>query len=317
MTSPFGFTSKTDGVDDHLAAHVNALQLAADVLAKSHDGEIFNGKISISVATNDITVALKTIDGNNPSSTDPVYISIDGTVRSLTSALSITKNDGTNWFGSGGTKFATQEIDYFVYIIWDSAAVDIGFARIPYALTMADFSSTTTNEKYIASATAAGSSSLKCAVIGRFNAILSGTAAFNWSLPATQVIVQRPIFHTRRLTWVPALVGYSVDPSSAVYEYMIRDNYCEAWINEGADGTSNATNLTLTMPFTSATLTNMAWPGFGFGRDNGTALTTTVRLNLGSNSATLNALPNGASSSTWTNVNGKRIVTGYIKYAIA
>lgn len=33
MTWPFGFTAKTDGVDDHLAEHVNDLQDAADDLA--------------------------------------------------------------------------------------------------------------------------------------------------------------------------------------------------------------------------------------------------------------------------------------------
>lgn len=35
MTWPFSFTAKTDGVDDHLAAHVNAMQNATDALANS------------------------------------------------------------------------------------------------------------------------------------------------------------------------------------------------------------------------------------------------------------------------------------------
>lgn len=257
MTSPFGFTSKTDLVDDHLASHVNALQLAADVMAKSHDGEIFNGKISVSVASNDITVALKTLDGNNPSASDPVYLSVDGTVHSRTSALSITKNNGTNWFSSGGSRFATQEIDYFVYLIWDSGAIDIGFARIPYALTMADFSSTTTAETYIASATGAGSSSLKCCVIGRFNAILSATAAFNWSLPATQVIVQRPIYETRVLDWVPAWTANGsmtyTSISTDIAKYQIVGRRTKVFVRaSGTIGGTPNTTISATLPFESA-----------------------------------------------------------------
>jgi hypothetical protein len=38
------------------------------------------------------------MNGSDPSVSNPVYIRIGDTVRSITSALSVTKNAGTNWF---------------------------------------------------------------------------------------------------------------------------------------------------------------------------------------------------------------------------
>ena len=63
-------------------------------------GYMINGKIDVSVANSDLTVAIKTLSGNNPSTSEPVYVRIGDTVRSITSALSVTRNDGTNWFNS-------------------------------------------------------------------------------------------------------------------------------------------------------------------------------------------------------------------------
>lgn len=77
---------------------------------------MINGKIDVSVASSDLTVAIKTLSGNNPSTSEPVYVRIGDTVRSITSALSVTRNDGTNWFNSGSAELATFEVDYFVYL---------------------------------------------------------------------------------------------------------------------------------------------------------------------------------------------------------
>jgi hypothetical protein len=321
MASIFSFTAKADGVDDHLAAHVNALQLAADVLSGAPQGTMFNGKLSVSVASNDITVAIKTLAGTDPSTSDPVVFRIGNTLRLLTSALSVTKADGTNWFGSGGTDFATLEIDYFAYIIWDTVAapdeLDIGFARIPFGRIGSDFSATSTNEMFMATSNGTTlTANEEVEVIGRFNAILSGTAAFNWSIPATPIVINRPIYNTRRLTWAPTLAGYSANPTTTAYEYIIDNNMQKIYIREGTNGTSNATNLTVTSPFNASTVTNGAWIGIGAGFDNGAALTTPVKLNLGSGSGTISFFPTMASSATWTNVNGKRIVNAYIESPI-
>jgi hypothetical protein len=321
MTSIFSFTSKTDLVDDHLAAHVNALQLAADVLAGAPQGTMFNGKLSVTVATNDITVAIKTLAGADPSSSDPVIFRVGNTLRILETALSVTKADGTNWGNAGGTRFATKEIDWFVYIIWDTVPatdeLDIGFSRIPFALDTSYFSATTTNEKYIASANGSAlTANNECSVIGRFNAILSATAAFNWSLPATAIVINRPIYRTRPLDWVPAWTGYSADPTSTSYQYLIDNNICKVWIRETTSGTSNATSLSCNSPLTPSTITNAVWIGLGAGFDNGARLATPVRCNMSSGVATITFYPTMADNATWTNVNGKRIQNAYIEYPI-
>lgn len=296
--------------------------LAGDMNLGS-DGFLWDGKFQVTVATNNITVAIKTRAGNDPSSAEPVTIYIGGTRRRITAALSVTKNAGTNWFGSGGAPFATLEQDYFVYLGWNTTPatdiVDLGFARIPYGRVYSDFSSTTTNEKYLAFANASTPTSTDEWVnIGRFAATLSATASFNWSVPTftNANLINTPIYNTRRLSWAPAPTGYSAVPTSAVYEYMITNNFLEIFLREGANGTSNGTGVTMTAPFTAAALTNMAWDGFGYGIDNTAALTTTVRLDITSASGTISAYPNGSASATWTNSGGKRIATGYMKYAI-
>jgi hypothetical protein len=40
----------------------------------SPEGFLINGKIAVSVAANDLTVAIKGLDGNDPSASNPVYI---------------------------------------------------------------------------------------------------------------------------------------------------------------------------------------------------------------------------------------------------
>lgn len=78
-------------------------------------GQILNGKFVKSVSSNNLTVALKTLAGNDPSATDPVFVRIGNTVRMITSSLSVTaKNSGTNWFGKGASYFAGNESDFCI-----------------------------------------------------------------------------------------------------------------------------------------------------------------------------------------------------------
>ena len=172
------------------------------------EGFLLNGKIVPSVASNNLTVAIKGLDGNNPSATNPIYVRIGDTIRSITSALSVTKNAGTNWCNAGSAELATKEIDYFVYLGYNATdGVVIGFSRIPYATEYSQFSTTTTNEKYCAISTitnaAAGDDYV---VIGRFAATLSAGAGYTWSVPTFTSInlIQRPIYESRWLNWIPS-----------------------------------------------------------------------------------------------------------------
>lgn len=166
-------------------------------------GFFLNGKIVPSVASNNLTVAIKGMDGNDPSASNPVYVRIGDTVRSITSALSVTKNAGTNWCNAGSAELATKEIDYFVYLGYNATdGVTIGFARIPYGLIYSDFSTTAANEKYCAISTitnAAATDSYE--VVGRFAATLSAGAGYTWTVPTftAKNLIQRPIYNTRTL----------------------------------------------------------------------------------------------------------------------
>ena len=107
------------------------------------EGFLLNGKIVPSVSSNNLTVAIKGMDGNDPSATNPVYVRIGDAIRSITSDLSVTANAGTNWFNAGSSELATYEIDYFVYLGYNATdGVVIGFARIPYATAYSQFSTT-------------------------------------------------------------------------------------------------------------------------------------------------------------------------------
>ena len=224
----------------------------------SPEGFLINGKIVPSVADNNLTVALKGLDGNDPSATNPIYIRIGDTVHSITSALSVTKNAGTNWFNAGSSELATKEIDYFVYLGYNATdGVVIGFSRIPYATEYSQFSTTSTDEKYCAISTitnaAAGDDYV---VIGRFAATLSAGAGYTWSVPTfdSKNLIQRPIFETRILDWQPIFsasgsmtytsvsipsIGYKVAGSSFQYAIVAR----------GTTGGSASNQLKFTIPF--------------------------------------------------------------------
>lgn len=211
------------------------------------EGFLLNGKIVPSVASDNLTVALKGLDGNDPSATNPIYVRIGDTVHSITSALSVTKNAGTNWFNAGSAELATKEIDYFVYLGYNATdGVVIGFSRIPYATQYDQFSATSTNEKYCAISTisnaAAGDD---YTVIGRFAATLSAGAGYTWTVPTfTSVnLIQRPIFQTRSLSWNAPITWDGTAPTTLIERisnYTISGNTIfimnkEAWTNAGAN----------------------------------------------------------------------------------
>jgi len=280
-------TQYADNVAETLeVAHEDDGQLkagSANRAVQGPQGFLINGVIERTVASNNITVAIKTVAGANPSTTDPVYCRIGNTVRTITSALSVTKNAGTNWFGSGGSMFATQEIDYFVYLGYNTTdGVVIGFARIPYAIKYSDFSTTTTNEKYaaISTITTAAASDVY-ENIGRFNATLSATASFNWSIPATSIIINRPIFETRELTFVPTWSANGsmtfTTVTTGLAAYMVAGMECK-FRAQGSGTTGGTANngLLLTSPFTQKDISTTAGGAVNISSDSGASVSATM-----------------------------------------
>jgi hypothetical protein len=56
-----------------------------------NQGFMNNAKIDVSVASNNLTVALKTLAGENPSASDPVKVRIGNTIHTLTSLFQLRK----------------------------------------------------------------------------------------------------------------------------------------------------------------------------------------------------------------------------------
>lgn len=235
------------------------------------EGFLINGKIVPSVASNNLTVAIKGMDGNNPSASNPVYVRLNSTVRAITSALSVTKNAGTNWCNAGSSELATKEIDYFVYLGYNATdGVVIGFSRIPYANSYGEFSATTTNEKYCAISTITNAASTDYyAVVGRFGATLSAGAGYTWTVPTFTAtnLIQRPVFETRWLTWQPTFGGTGSLTWSTVTTHAARYLVTGARVQlqfsaSGTTGGTTSYGLTATLPLTPTNSGNEA-PAFG------------------------------------------------------
>lgn len=223
--------------------------------------------ISASVSSNDLIVSFSSISGTYLSKArigNTVY-NLNGPpydvgfgIYSLFKPLSVTLAHGTNWFNAGGSELATQAVDYFVYVLFNTndGALNIGFGRRPDFRTYADASGTNTNENYLAySGTNAPASADQLELIGRFTATLSAGAGYNWS--AATNVISRPIYETDWHDWTPAPTGSgSMTTTSLSVTYArykielqtLRWNI-EATVTTG--GTASSA-IRMTIPFTSA-----------------------------------------------------------------
>lgn len=257
---------------DHTTAEeVRIVNPAAefDAIYQPPQGYLINGKIVPSVASNNLTVALKTLAGADPSETDPVFVRIGDSVQMIVTALSVTLNAGTNYFNAGSTELATKEIDYFSYLCFKASdsSVVLGFSRIPSGAVYSDFSGTNTNEKYWAgSATPAATDVVEN--IGRFAATLSAGAGYTWSVPTftSANLIQRPIYETRALSFVPVYTSGGGTPTTvtpvATYKIVggsIRLNIKATITNKGT--ATGAIINTLPMSFLTERMPLSAWEG--------------------------------------------------------
>jgi hypothetical protein len=304
---------ENDKVDGILVEHnqngSHNVSKLANIPLNAPRGFLINGKIVVTDSAG-ITIAIKTLAGTDPSITNPVYCRIGDTVRSITSALSRSIADGTNWMNAGSAELATKEIDYFAYLVWDSnsSAVALSFARIPFANLVSDFSGTPTNEKYFDGySDFTGTDEVEN--IGRFAATLSTGAGYTWSVPTFTAsnLIQRPIFETRKLTWVTQYSGFSANPSHTT-TYKIVGNLCFINFNALSAGTSNANTFTVTLPFGATEIC----PNLVFATDSANAVFALAYTNTGSNILTLAKNDN---PSTWT-ASGSKYHKGQLNYLI-
>jgi len=275
---------------------------------KLPEGTLINGIISVTVASNNLTLALKTKTGTDPSTSDTVFCVIRDTVRAITAALSVTKNAGTNWFGYG----LNFEADYFAFLGYNSAdGVVIGFSPV-IKQQYGEWSTTSTDWDYCAISTITNALATDhYEVVGRFAATLGVTASFNWSVPTYTAInlIQRPIYETRLINFSTAstIVGWS-SYTTQVINYIATSNQVMVFFD--LNGTSNSTSTTFTIPFESALSINLF--SFDFlGINNGITPSTPGRANIPAGTSTIDFRRDGTGTA-WTNSGTKRIVGKFI-----
>jgi len=229
-----------------LASYNTAMNIAP---LYAPEGFLINGKISPTVASNNLTVALQTLAGGNPSSTDPVFCRIHDTIRTITSALSLTLNAGTNWFSWG----VNTDFDLFAYLGYNSIDGTV-IAISPYiGMNYGEFSTTSTVTTYLAVSTRTNAISTDYYnIIGRFAATLGVTSSFNWSVPTFTAInlIQRPIYESR---WLSDTALATITSINTYTNKMIqfKQSYKELKVQFYILGLGTGAPFSFTLPFAS------------------------------------------------------------------
>ena len=242
-----------------------------------------NYQISPSVSSNNLTVAIKAMNGSDASTSNQIKLRVGNTIYTVAAAVSYTKNAGTNWHNAGSSELAAKDVDYFVYAIGEtgaSAGLKFGHSRIPYARTMNDFVNTTTSEKYIAGNWTNFNTTDPVTLIGRFRAQLSASASFNWSIPSP-LVINRPIYETGWLTWQPsggttASMVFTIDTTTlAVYRATLTGVFFHMNLVGTTSGTTGV-GLTVTLPWSLSTTIGFVNAAGGQTTDGGSVLSALV-----------------------------------------
>jgi hypothetical protein len=185
------------------------------------EGQMMNGQVTRVASGNAITIAIKTMAGNDPSTDDPVYVRINNKLKTITSALSVNMPAATPRFNLNSTFLAGQSVDLFCYLgeRASDGSVFFGPARISYGHTYADFSATANNEKYLAYTGAAPASGDVVVPVARVSAQqdISG----NWTDTAN-FMVNEPTRTGRELSLATTTMVLSADGTMTYTSVTVR-----------------------------------------------------------------------------------------------
>jgi hypothetical protein len=230
--------------------------------AASEDYVNNNRKIVPSVSGNNLTVALKTLAGNDPSVSDPAYIRIGDIIRIITYPVSFTVNAGQNYLNMGSSELATKTVGLFPKLVWNTntGAVSLIASRIPFGNIISEYTDSLTGEKgYLYSGTKPASTDI-VENIGYFEATLSAGAGYTWTVPTftSTNLIQRPIFETRLLEYVPTVYSWTNAPTSQTltgyYSLCGSDCIIYGQISGTANGSNSSALLILLIPFLAKTV---------------------------------------------------------------
>jgi len=224
----------------------------ADFYKYSINRYLVNGSgVVDEIPANNINLKVELLNylGATPSATAPVKIqNQDWTIRTITSSCSATiaSNDYYH-FNAGSTELATKEIDYCVYI------GKFGWPLISRLYHYRKISDGNLWWESAISNTGWFSGTDTFVPIWRFNAIKASWTSGNWSIPATSIIINSPIYFSLPKDWTPTInAGTSTGITNVFSKYNFdwKKIHCEWQINISTPQTTINT-ITVTLPFTS------------------------------------------------------------------
>jgi hypothetical protein len=243
----------TVSASDDTIPSAKAVKDYVDILelkTRIRNGGLINGFIRVTVASNDLTVAISTSSSSqvDPTATNPVYVWIGDTLRSITGALSLTVNGGTSSLNMGSAELATQEVDLFPYLQWNTttSALNLLASRITSARKMSGFVNSATDEKGVLGIVNYNAND-NVILVDRFSATSNSSNNFT----ATGNVYGEPIYETRRLNF---LTTFTVAGSGTlVGQYKIINSICHIWFVSSTITIASANqNLIASMPISSA-----------------------------------------------------------------
>lgn len=106
-------------------------------------------------------------------------------------------------------------------------------------------------------------------------------------------------------SYTPTLVGFSADPTNTLYRFRVEGSALFLYVRQATNGTSNATNFTVSLPVNTVTLVNSSFQVLGSGVDNTALIAGGVLVTAGSAVSAITLFTNAALA-VWTNSGGKR-----------
>jgi hypothetical protein len=232
-------------------------------------GHLVNGRLVASVSGGNLTVAVKTLSGADPSSGNPVHVIVGDTARTLSEPLFVTASSGTNWLDLGAPETAGQTTDLFAYLVYDtlSSVTRICVSRIPSGRFYVDISAGYNQRKGSINNGNPGSSD-RVENIGRLTVAISAAPACVWSIPVGATVCSSPVRETRWLGYTPIVSapgGMTISGVSASCRYKIAGDtlFCQGTFSLTAGGTPSSTLLqSLPMGRSIATADESAGSGY-------------------------------------------------------